>query len=339
MFDALKNLDLDALSADVRAAVLVSQKEVFELVAQNAGLVRKAIELTESNVALAVQKAELEALNARLEHFVKELNQVIYGARSEKLTEDERQLAFEDIEVAQSEAEEQSDVIEMTTPRKKRKPTQRNIGYLPDHLERIEQVIEPDSIACPCGCGDMVRIGEDRAERLEIIPARPKVIGTVRPKYACPNKQGGVVQALAPVHLIEGGLPTEGTLAHVSVSKYADHCPLFRQSQIYARSGLNIDRSTLANWMGKVSFHLAPVVDHMFKDLKSSSKLFADETRCPVLDPGRGKTKTGYLWAIARDERPFGGTAPPRRGLLLCGWTRRQTRNGVFDGLQRHAQG
>jgi transposase len=311
MLDALKNLDLDALPADVRKAVLVAQKEVLELVAQNAGLVRKATELTESNAALAMQKAELEALNARLEHFVKELNQVIYGTRSEKLTEDERQLAFEDIEVAQSEAEEQSDVTPMTAPRKKRKPAQRNIGNLPDHLERIEQIVEPDSIACPCWCGDMVRIGEDRTERLEIVPAQPKVIVTIRPKYACPNKQGGVVQALAPVHLIEGGLPTEGTLAHVSVSKYADHCPLFRQSQIFARSGLNIDRSTLANWMGKVSFHLAPVVDHMLGELKSSSKLFADETRCPVLDPGRGKTKTGYLWAIARDERPFGGTAPP----------------------------
>jgi len=316
MFDALKNLDLTALPADVREAVLVAQKEVLELVAQNAGLARRTTELTESNAALAMQKAELEALNARLEHFVKELNHVIYGTRSEKLTEDERQLAFEDLEVAQSEAEAQADTIEMTTPRKKRKPAQRNLGNLPDHLERIEQIIEPDSIVCPCGCGDMVRIGEDRTERLEIVPAQPKVIVTVRPKYACPNKQGGVVQALAPVHLIEGGLPTEGTLAHVSVSKYADHCPLFRQSQIYARSGLNIDRSTLANWMGKVSFHLAPVVDHMFKELKASNKLFADETRCPVLDPGRGKTKTGYLWAIARDERPFGGTAPP--GVVFC---------------------
>lgn len=302
MFDALKNLDLDALPADVRAAVL--------------GLGQRNAELEENNATLATQNAELEALNARLEHFVKELNHVIYGARSEKLTEDERQLAFEDIEVAQSEAEAQADAIELTTPRKKRKPVQRNLGNLPDHLERIEQIIEPDSIACPCGCGDMVRIGEDRTERLEIIPAQPKVIVTIRPKYACPNKQGGVVQALAPVHLIEGGLPTEGTLAHVSVSKYADHCPLFRQSQIYARSGLNIDRSTLANWMGKVSFHLAPVVDHMLKELKSSNKLFADETRCPVLDPGRGKTKTGYLWAIARDERPFGGSAPP--GVVFC---------------------
>jgi transposase len=302
MFDALKTLDLDALPADVRAAIL--------------DLSQRNLDLEERTASLATQNAELEALNARLEHFVKELNQVIYGARSETLTEDERQLAFEDIEVAQSEAEEQSDAVEMTTPRQKRKPVRRNLGNLPDHLERIEQTIEPDSIVCPCGCGDMVRIGEDRTARLEIIPAQPKVIVTIRPKYACPNKQGGVVQALAPVHLIEGGLPTEGTLAHVSVSKYADHCPLFRQSQIYARSGLNIDRSTLANWMGKVSFHLAPVVDHMFGELKTSSKLFADETRCPVLDPGRGKTKTGYLWAIARDERPFGGTAPP--GVVFC---------------------
>lgn len=228
------------------------------------GVGQRNVELEESNAALSTQNAELEAINARLERFVKELNQLIYGKRSEKLGPDERQLAFEDIEVAQSEAEAQSDTIEMTKPRKKRKSAQRNLGNLPDHLERIEVVIEPDSIVCPCGCGDMIRIGEDRTERLEIIPAQPKVIVTVRPEYACPKKQGGVVQALAPVHLIEGGLPTEGTLAHVGVSKYADHCPLFRQSQIYARSGLNIDRSTLANWMGKVSFHLAPVVDHMF---------------------------------------------------------------------------
>jgi transposase len=100
------------------------------------------------------------------------------------------------------------------------------------------------------------------------------------------------------------------------VSKHGDHCPLFRQSQIYARSGLDLHRSTLANWVGQGSFHLRPVVDHMLKELKRSGKLFMDETRCPVLDPGRGKTKTGYLWAIARDERPFGGTAPP--GVVFC---------------------
>jgi transposase len=123
------------------------------------GVGQRNVELEKSNAALSTQNAELEAVNARLEHFVKELNQVIYGTRSEKLTEDERQLAFEDIEVAQFEAEEQSDTIEITTPRKTRKSAQRNLGNLPDHLERIEEVIEPDSIICPCGCGDMIRIG------------------------------------------------------------------------------------------------------------------------------------------------------------------------------------
>ena len=216
------------------------------------------------------------------------------ATRSEKLTEDERQLAFEDIEVAQSEAERESSVrghrVDHAAPRSV-SLCSATLGTCQIIWNGLNRSSSRTALCGPCGCGDMVRIGEDRTERLEIIPAQPKVIVTIRPKYACPNKQGGVVQALAPVHLIEGGLPTEGTLAHVSVSKYADHCPLFRQSQIYARSGLNIDRSTLANWMGKVSFHLAPVVDHMLAELKTSSKLFADETRCPVLDPGRGKTK------------------------------------------------
>ncbi len=316
MPDALESLDLDALPAEVRAVVLAARKEAFGVSLLNSNLTSRNCALEESNAALATQNAELEAINARLEHFVKELHQLVYGKRSEKLSPDERQLAFEDLEVATVEAEAQSETIEMTKPRKKRKPVQRNLGNLPDHLERIEQVIEPASITCPCGCGEMVRIGEDRTERLDIVPAQARVIVTIRPKYACPNKDAGVAQAPAPVHLIEGGLPTEGTLAQVAVSKYADHCPLFRQAQIYARSGLDLHRSTLAGWMGRISFHLAPVVDHLFKDLKSSSKLFADETRCPVLDPGRGRTKTGYLWAIARDERPFGGTAPP--GVVFC---------------------
>ena len=309
MFDALKSLDLNTLPAEVRTAVLAAQTDAEMQAEQNAALV-------ESNATFATQNAELEAVNARLEHMVKELNHLLYGPKSERFTEDERQLAFEDLEVATAETQAQSDTIETTTPRKKRRPPQRNLGNLPDHLERIEQVIEPDSIVCPCGCGEMVQIGEDRSERLDIVPAQFRVIVTVRPKYACPNKDGGVTQAPSPVYLIEGGLPTEAFVAYVGVCKYADHNPLYRQSQIYARSGLHLDRATLANWMGKMSFHLAPVVDHILKDLKKSDKLFADETRCPVLDPGRGRTKTSYLWAIARDERPFGGTAPP--GVVFC---------------------
>ena len=316
MFDALKSLDLDALPAEVRRAVLAAQERISALTESNASIATQNAALVESNATFATQITELEAVNTRLEHMVKELNHLLYGPKSERFTEDERQLAFEDLEVATAEAQAQSDTTPMTTPRKKRRPPLRNRGHLPDHLERIEQVIEPDSIVCPCGCGEMVKIGEDRSERLDIVPAQFRVLVTVRPKYACPNKDGGVAQAPAPVHLIEGGLPTEAFMAYVGVCKYGDHSPLYRQTQIYARSGLNLDRATLASWMGKMSFHLAPVVDHLLKELKRSDKLFADETRCPVLDPGRGRTKTGYLWAIARDERPFGGTAPP--GVVFC---------------------
>lgn len=125
-----------------------------------------------------------------------------------------------------------------------------------------------------------------------------------RPKYACRACENGVVQAAAPARLIEGGLPTEATVAQVLVSKYADHLPLYRQAQIYARQGITLDRSTLADWVGRAAFAAACA-------LKGSAKLFADETTAPVLDPGRGKTKTGQLWAYARDDRPWGGADPP----------------------------
>ncbi|MGR3607276.1 MAG: IS66 family transposase zinc-finger binding domain-containing protein [Sulfitobacter sp.] len=223
MFDALKSLDLNTLPAEVRTAVLAAQTDAEMQAEQNAALV-------ESNATFATQNAELEAVNARLEHMVKELNHLLYGPKSERFTEDERQLAFEDLEVATAETQAQSDTIEMTTPRKKRRPPQRNLGNLPDHLERIEQVIEPDSIVCPCGCGEMVQIGEDRSERLDIVPAQFRVIVTVRPKYACPNKDGGVTQAPSPVYLIEGGLPTGAFVAYVGVCKYADHNPLWPPS-------------------------------------------------------------------------------------------------------------
>lgn len=154
-------------------------------------------------------------------------------------------------------------------------------------------------------------MGEDRSERLDIIPAQFKVIVTRRPKYACRACEEAVVQAPAPPRLIENGIPTEALVAHVLVAKYADHCPLYRQSQIYSRQGINLDRSTLADWVGRAAMMLAPVQMRLFEILKVSSKLFADETRAPVLDAGRGKVKLGQLWAYARDDRPFGGNDPP----------------------------
>ena len=211
----------------------------------------------------------------------------------------------------QADNEELRARVDLLTDTNRRRAPRRNLGHLPKDLERIEHVIEPDSTQCPYGCGDMIRIGEDRTERLDIVPAQLRVIVTVRPKYACRTCEQGVIQAAAPAHLIIGGLPTEGALAQVLISKYGDHLPLYRQSQIYARSGVELDRSTLAGWVGKASFHLTPVVDRLAWHLKQSDHLFMDETRAPVLDPGRGKTKTGYLWALARDQRPWAGPDPP----------------------------
>lgn len=154
--------------------------------------------------ALQAQVDDFREANARLEHLVKELNQALYGRKSEKLSEDERQLCFEDLEVAVSEAEEQQTRLKQDLPEKKAAAPKRNLGNLPRDLPRIETIIEPDSTLCPCGCGEMVRIGEDRTERLDIVPAQLRVLVTVRPKYACPACKGGVTQAKSPPHLIEG---------------------------------------------------------------------------------------------------------------------------------------
>lgn len=260
--------------------------------------------------ALLRERDALKGINRRLEHLVAELNHAVHGKKSEKLSEDERQLAFEDLETAIAEVEESQDALRPSEG-KTRRPARRNRGNLPKDLPRIERLIEPASLECPCGCGVMHKIGEDRTERLDIVPAQLRVIVTIRPKYACRACTDGVIQMPAPAHLIEGGLPTEGAIAHVLVAKYADHLPLHRQSQILARSGIDIHRSTLADWVGTAAFHLAPVVDRLAEHLKVSTKLFMDETTAPVLDPGRGKTKTGYLWALARDDRAWDGDDPP----------------------------
>ena len=286
------------------------------LQAQNAALIERNRELERREPEAVVEGlrsrvASLAEQNRRLEHLLRELRRAMFAKKSEKLHPDQLQLAFEALEGALAEAEQAAPPSPAPTPRAKRPDARRNIGHLPEHLPRIEQVIEPESTNYPCGCGEMVRIGEDRTERLDIVPVQLRVIVTVRPKYACRVCEEGVTQALAPAHLIEGAIPTEGALAHVLVSKFADHLPLFRQSQILARSGLDVHRSTLAGWVGKTAFHLRPLVECLAAELKTSQTLGVDETPVRVLDPGRGKTKTGYLWAMARDERAWCGADPP----------------------------
>ncbi len=245
----------------------------------------------------------------RLQLLVKEYERARFGKRSEKFDPDQLQLVLEDIEIAIAEAQERE---EDRTRRSGRPATSRRTARaFPAHLPRVERVIEPASLACPCGCGQMVRIGEDRSSRLDVTPAQYRVIETVRPRYACPKGCAGVTQAPAPAHLIEGGVPTEALLAQVAVAKFSEHMPLYRQSQVFARHGIMLDRAVLADWVGTVAFHLAPLVERMSVLMKLSGRLFMDETRAPVLDPGRGRTKTGYLWAVLRDDRGHGGADPP----------------------------
>ena len=251
-----------------------------------------------------------QAQNARLEALIAALRQAIFGRKSEKIDSGQFELALEDIEAGIARVEAEGEASALVTPTATSKPRNTNRGSLPRHLPRIEEILEPEASVCSCG-GGLHQIGEDISERLDIVPAQFRVIVTRRPKYACRSCSNGVTQAPAPARLIPGGMPTEATVAHVLVSKYADHLPLYRQAQIYSRQGIDLDRSTLAAWVGRAAFELRPVFDALITDLTRSTKLFMDETRAPVLDPGKRKTKTGYFWALARDDRPWGGEAPP----------------------------
>ncbi|MGF9567756.1 IS66 family transposase [Neorhizobium sp. BT27B] len=260
-------------------------------------------------IASELREARKDERIERLEKLVAAFKQAAFGRKSEKADPEQFDLALEDLEtaIATIHAEDEAD----SAPGKPQpKPRAANRGSLPAHLPRVEEVVEPESLICTCG-GGLHCIGEDVSERLDVIPAQFRVIVTRRPKYACRACTDGVSQAPAPARLIHSGLPTEATIAYVLVSKYADHLPLYRQAQIMSRQGIDLDRSTLADWVGRAAFELRPVFDALIANLKRSTKLFMDETRAPVLDPGSRKTKTGYFWALARDDRPWDGGAPP----------------------------
>src|SRR6202011_3169449 len=158
--------------------------------------------------------------------------------------------------------------------------------------------------------GQLRHFGDDVSEQLEYIPDSFKVIRHVRPKFSCTGCDR-VVEAPAPSRPIERGLAGPGLLAHVVVSKYADHLPLYRQSQIYAREGLDLDRSTLADWVGGASALLEPLVASLGRYVMGAKKLHGDDTPVPVLCPGRGTTKQGRLWTYVRDDRPPASSEPP----------------------------
>jgi transposase len=250
--------------------------------------------------------ADAEARMERLTTLLKTLERARYGRRSETLDPDQHAFAFEEIETGVAAIEANLAAANPTRVR-----TARPRKALPGHLPRIEVVIEPDATPCACGACDRVKIGEDVCERLDVVPAKFRVIVTRRPRYACKVCREGVVQARAPARLVDAALPTEALLAHVAVSKYADGLPLYRQEVIHARDGEELSRSLMAAWMGRIGIELEPLAARVFHHIRAGHRIFADETRLPTLAPGRGKTKSAWLWTYARDDRPFGGTDPP----------------------------
>jgi transposase len=261
--------------------------------------------------AAVVERDALLAQNDRLRHLLLKLTRMHFGARSERLPEEQLQLGLEALEQAIAKEDAQAEKQDAELRRDNTAKRRASRGALPAHLPRIEVTLTPEDTACPCCRTPMTVIGVDTSERLDVIPAQFRVVVTKRPKLACRSCAGTVVQAPAPARLIEGGIPTEALVAHVLVARYADHLPLYRQAQIMARQGVSLERSTLSFWTGYAAAEVAPVVARLREMLLQSTRLFADETVVPVLDPGRGRTKQGYFWAIARDDRPWGGDQPP----------------------------
>jgi len=264
----------------------------------------------ERDAAIA-ERDQVLTQNHRLQHLLHQLERMQFGRRSEKLDPDQLQLAFEDVEQAVAATEAADDKHDPVGAREHAEKHRATRGALPAHLPRIHVTIAPEDTNCPCCSSPMHVIGEDAAERLDVIPAQFRVIVTHRPKYACRACEEAVVQAPAPERLIKGGLPTEAMVASVLVAKYAWHLPLYRQTQMLAAQGLDIKRSILAFWVGYAAAELKPIYLRLREFILTSGKIAIDETVAPVLDPGRGRTKKGYFWAIARDDRPWGGTDPP----------------------------
>ena len=305
--------DLDQLDAEALKALLIARHN--QLLEQRATLAALHAELDEHRQTLTAQSEQLRSSSERIEHLkllVDKMRHMIFGKKSEKVVAQLAQLEFqlEDLESTQAEAEAMAEAAApANTPvrEQKARPARKP---LPGHLPREVVSHLPNGDCCPdCG-GALRQFGEDVTEQLEYIPESFKVIRHVRPKFAC-NGCDRVVEAPAPSRPIERGIAGPGLLAHVLVSKFADHLPLYRQSEIYARQGVEIERSTLAGWVGASSELLSPLVAALHKHVLAASKLHADDTPIPVLAPGNGKTKTGRLWTYVRDDRPAGEDTPP----------------------------
>lgn len=314
--------DIESLRAIIAAqsADLAAEREARK--AAEAGLVIKALEIEKLKVQLA------------------RLRRMQFGRSSEKLaqTAEQLELALEELEAsaaaeasASPGAAEETDASPTASDTARRRRGRRP---LPGHLPRTEVVhAAPD--ACPACGGDMRKVGEDVTEILDYIPGRFTVIRHVRPACSCRACES-MVQAPMPSLPIERGLASAGLLAHVLVAKYCDHLPLYRQSVIYGREGVDLDRTLLAEWVGKAAALLRPLIEAITRHVMAGKQLHADDTPVPVLNPGLGKTKTGRLWVYLRDQRPHGGPAPPAVLYRYTPDRRGEHPRGHLSGFRGH---
>ena len=282
--------DLDSLNREALKALIVAQQD----------------QLRAKDEQLQSREQEIEHLKLLLA----QLRRMQFGRKSERLERQIEQLELK-LETLQAERAEtapappasQSETVTATANKPGRRP-------LPAHLPRRIEKHEPKEQSCPqCG-GALRHLSEDSSEVLEIIPSGFYVIRHVRPKLSC-RDCACIVQSPAPSRPIDRGLAGPGLLAHVLTAKYSDHQPLYRQAEIYARAGVELDRSTLAEWVGQSSALLRPLVEALRVYVMKSEKLHADDTPVPVLAPGNGRTKTGRLWTYVRDDRPAGSHEAP----------------------------
>jgi len=282
------------LPDDIELLKTLIQAQSSELAAAKAGLLSKTLEIEK----LKVQIARLKRLG--------------FGASSERVSRELEQLELklEELETAEAQAQTAAGMSKAPAAEPEEEtPPARPRRKLPDHLPRIVQVHEPACTCTVCG-GAMRKVGEDVTEILDYIPGRFEVIRHVRPSYSC-RRCEAMAQAPMPALPIPRGQAGSGLLAHVLISKFCDHIPLYRQAQIYARDGLDLDRAQLADWAGKAAWLIDPLVERIGAYVMAGCIIHADDTPIPVLAPGHGKTKTGRLWVYLRDERPHGGSSPP----------------------------
>jgi len=306
------------LPRDVRSLRRIIVDKETSLAERERVIAEKEMQLAERDRQIAVRDAELYAKTLQIEHLKAQLallRRARFGRSSEKLDREIEQLElmigeFEE-GLAESSARAEQAEPKTTSPapaKKAHKPTGRK--PLPPHLPR-EQITHLPQGACGCCGGTVLRkIADEVTEVLEYVPSSFKVVEHVRPKMSCRACET-IMQAPLPSLPIERGRPGPGLLAHVAVSKYADGLPLYRQSEIYARQDVDIDRSTMADWIGRTAALLSPLTEAIGRHVCAGPVLHADDTTVPVLEPGRGQTRTGRLWTVVRDERPFAGTAPP----------------------------